>query len=427
MPKLSAPRGKVLIIIVLFALVFSSLIFYQIYIPGSLTTNNSLIAPNSLYSDRSEANIAFFIQSYSKSLPLLPSLLQVIWHPDNIYVIHLDAKTPSSEFAQINRLIAFQNYSSNVILMPSEHVSYLGITTVLNTLNGISAAQNASDQWDYFINISGSDYPLVRPAHLRRILASPDILSNRLNFVQATEDPPSVDSREYNARFESIHIDASLWTNLLQKPRIAAPLGPVDKTCKQGCLWNIEEESHPLLTSPHGKLPLIKTEAWVILHRSFAEYCTSSPLSRRMISIMTNIPIPEEYFFGTLLSMAPEFNHTSVYDSFRSIFWTHKPDDGPRPPVIDKGGVPNIYAKLRTSGDLFVRKRSRATSPVRSFIDKDLMGIGLSQREWKDFNNTAVQYAAFAMRRVRCRAKHRVQYDGWYPKYEACLTSDEIE
>ena len=66
--------------------------------------------------------------------------------------------------------------------MNAETITYGGVTIVLNTISSMSFLLRLGRRWDYWINLSGNDYPLVAPTALRRILGRTG--KERLNFVE---------------------------------------------------------------------------------------------------------------------------------------------------------------------------------------------------------------------------------------------------
>lgn len=180
-------------------------------------------------------------------------------------------------------------------------------------------------------------------------------------------------------------------------------------------------DSHPLFKSYMGRIPFVKSEAWVILHRSFAKYAIDSPLARRYTAVLSNIPCPEEFYFGTVLALSEEFRDTAVYDGFRCVLWSHKKEKSSRAPEIDGGKIPTIYSVLRASGALFGRKRMKVTSPVKTFIDDEILGVSLSPAERADPNHAANKFLAKALRRVECMSQFRRKRGEYNLELRQCL------
>lgn len=403
-------------IIALFLIFAFCLTIYQNQAQGptSLTDLENARAENQV------ANIAFFIQIYSKTIDLLPPLIDVIWHPDNIYAVHVDADVPDERMEAVDVILANPKYS-NVLLMPREHVTYLGITTLLSTLDAITFLLNQSTEWKYFINLSGADYPMIKPNHIRELLGSREIAGNRLNFVQAYDDPSVVRDQIYKSRFETMWVDSALWMN------IALHKGEERQSerCKHGCLLKSDASAHPLLDHRFGELPIVKTEAWVILHRSFAEYAVESPMSRRLQATLCNMACPEEFFFGTLLELAGEFSGSIVYDAFRCVLWTHKRYKGSRPPELDSGVVANVTGILEESGAMFSRKMMKRESTVKAFVEHELLGLWDGGNEVRAGMSRSERYVERVRRRVRCMVGLRWKWRSHFHRYANCMQGRE--
>ncbi|TQD86823.1 hypothetical protein C1H46_027587 [Malus baccata] len=56
---------------------------------------------------------------------------------------------------------------------------------VTNTLHATAILLNEGGEWDWFINLSASDYPLVTQDDLLHVLSS---IPRNLNFIEHTSD-----------------------------------------------------------------------------------------------------------------------------------------------------------------------------------------------------------------------------------------------
>lgn len=376
--------------------------------------------------ENDEARIAYLIQTYDQSIHLVPSLLEAIWHQDNIYAIHVDAKVPPRHTEQLLEVLESEKYRGNVFLMPSEPVTYLGITTVLNTINAISFLLEKSADWDFFINLSGEDYPLTSAKFVRALLSDQSIRGEQLNFVQPSKGSNRVvEDEAHKSRFSRIMIDKSLWTpyTIGENQKVGKNRHHSKLNCEYGCLWGSSKlvSTHPLMESDLGTLDIVKTEAWVILHRTFAEFVADSALSRRLLLLLSNVLCPEEYFFGTLLVLSESFRRTIVFDSFRSVFWSHKdPGSSSRPPELDSGKIKDAAELLRGSGSLFCRKRSRTSSEIKDFIDKNLIDNNGEHVTSSATEGIHSEHIMRVKQRVSCMVQFRTASDKEL-EFQSCL------
>eukprot|EP00177_Eucheuma_denticulatum_P001063 GFKZ01001942.1.p1 GENE.GFKZ01001942.1~~GFKZ01001942.1.p1 ORF type:complete len:387 (+),score=39.59 GFKZ01001942.1:284-1444(+) len=335
--------------------------------------------------DLKEANIAYFVQISESTLTLLPRLLKSIWHPKNTYLIHFDKKIPEWQRTHA-RAVLFRKthkYDSNVHIMESEMVTYRGISMVLNILSALQAACEKSDDWDFFINVSGSDYPLVSVRNQRALLASEDFLARNRSFFSYSEKEWWDESHEY--RFDRIFTDTSLSFN---------------------------ESTNQVLDS-YIDQPMARThnftftaaEAWMILHRSYAEYILSSSVARRMLLAFSSSLEPEEHYFSTLAYNVEMFNNSVVPHALRHVVWVHNGEhSGQHPYYLDSkqpdGKTWTFWKELKKSGCFFARKFRIQDSALLDLIDSDISGIG-SKPNTKSVNT----YLQRVKSVVRCLAK----------------------
>ncbi|CAN0488199.1 unnamed protein product [Ectocarpus sp. 12 AP-2014] len=113
------------------------------------------------------ARLAFLIMSSGDDIAKLSVLLPEIYHPDNIYLVHVDAKAPREQTEKIREVVranfpaADGRPSNGKLLEPAGIVSWGGFSITLACLYGIAAALLWDEGWDYFINLSTSDFPVV--------------------------------------------------------------------------------------------------------------------------------------------------------------------------------------------------------------------------------------------------------------------------
>lgn len=87
-----------------------------------------------------------------------------LYHPGNYYLIHVDREAPEEEHKEIARFVSsvavFVELDNVWIVGKPNLVSYRGPTMLGTTLHSISILLRTAN-WDWFINLSASDYPLV--------------------------------------------------------------------------------------------------------------------------------------------------------------------------------------------------------------------------------------------------------------------------
>ena len=111
-------------------------------------------------------NIAYFILVHR--LPnQFKRLFRAIYAPGNCYLIHIDKKA-SKELKEEVQL--FLQSFTNAYVMESENVVWGGYSMVQAELDGIKYLLARNAGWDYFINLSGQDYPLKSQKIIRQFL-----------------------------------------------------------------------------------------------------------------------------------------------------------------------------------------------------------------------------------------------------------------
>lgn len=334
----------------------------------------------------SQANLAIFIQLSEQTILHLPRLLQALHHPENVYALHFDSNIAPYKQNLARTLLTSNQLYKNVFIIPSEHISYAGVSMLVNTLNAIEYLLTASQNWHFFINLSGADYPLISPHTLRTLLAMPPILSSRLNFIQSQLSTHNA-SWFYNRRINALHIDTSFFV----------PFGP--GRSNRSLLVNLRQ-AHPTALQFH--IPVIKSEAWVILHRSFAQYSVHSAPARRLLLALANSRASDELFFATLLNHSHTFRQTIATYPFRYIMWYIQGKSLSRPAFIDDFAEQATLAIAR-SGALFARKFRQPESPLLHYIDTKISGMTHyhSMLDEKSVNT----HIDHAKRRLLCAAK----------------------
>lgn len=122
------------------------------------------------------------VQTPAPSVPLAPKLaylisgtkgdshrmkrvLQAIYHPNNQYILHLDLEAPPKERIDLARYVKLHSTFVEVgnvdVIGKANLVTYRGPTMTACTLHAAAILLKKGSEWDWFINLSASDYPLV--------------------------------------------------------------------------------------------------------------------------------------------------------------------------------------------------------------------------------------------------------------------------
>lgn len=302
---------------------------------------------------RTSVNIAYLIQIVPATMPHLPRLFSRVYHPSNVYGLHFDVKIPQP---QVNNMLirlkaAIPNFRTNTHLIPPDVLIYNGVSMVLNTLSAITFLLQVPNEWDFFINLSGSDYPLTSPYLPRELLAYALPYSPQF-FSFAPRD--SWQAR-FKIRAENIYVDPSL----THETHHALP--PLIETSHRNPLFD------------NVSFVPVHAEAWMILSRSFCDFVTISATARRMLLSVANMRGSDEFFFSSLAYNDAVFTRSLVPHSFRKVVWTHDGlHAGQHPYYIDqlKDGRWTFLDEIRQSPQWHARKFLHNDSAMMNLIDK---------------------------------------------------------
>lgn len=130
---------------------------HQLLFTTTNTTTNQSPPPS--------PTIAYFISGSSNDSTRIIRLLLSIYHPRNQYLIHLDRSAPQKErdfLALTLQSFAVIWAAQNVnVIGKSDLVSPKGSSSISSTLHGAAILLKLSPEWDWFVNLSADDYPLV--------------------------------------------------------------------------------------------------------------------------------------------------------------------------------------------------------------------------------------------------------------------------
>lgn len=108
---------------------------------------------------------AYLITGTKGDASRLKRVLQAVYHPRNYYLLHLDLEASDSERLELVKYakseIVFREFKNVMVVGKADLVTYKGPTMIACTLHGIAVLLKWAKNWDWFINLSASDYPLM--------------------------------------------------------------------------------------------------------------------------------------------------------------------------------------------------------------------------------------------------------------------------
>jgi len=240
-------------------------------------------------------------------------LFKALYDPSNFYLIHIDKKANQEIGEEIS--VFLQKYP-NVHILKSKNVVWGGYSMVQAELDGIKYLLDMKMEWDYFINLSGQDYPLKSQKIIKEFL-SKNNGKNYIKIIDQKKSRPETMNRIENYFEESEN--------------------------------KISEETHKR-DFMKGVIPYIGGQ-WMILTRSCCEFLCNSTEVKRFEDYYLNTLIADESFFQTVL-MNTSFDGILVDDDKRAIIWIPDGDIKLRPKTFTETDLDF----LQTGNPIFARK-----------------------------------------------------------------------
>ena len=210
-------------------------------------------------------------------------LFRAIYHPANYHLVHVDKRSGVGLQTEIQDFLSgFPNAS----LLKSESTLWGGYSLVDAELRGIKKLLKMGLKWEFFINLSGQDFPLKSQTHIQAFL-SHNIGKDFIKVANQRKFRPETLSRIENYITESS--DSIPSTPILKRSFL------------------------------RGVTPYIGNQ-WMILSRKFCSFVSYSPEVERFKRFYRHTFIADEGFFQTVI-MNTSYNGTIVNDDKRTIDW----------------------------------------------------------------------------------------------------------
>ncbi|KAJ4963712.1 hypothetical protein NE237_023651 [Protea cynaroides] len=252
-------------------------------------------------------------------------LLKAVYHPRNQYLLNLDASSSDDDRRKLAMSVrserVFQAFGNVNVVGRSYALNLMGSSALAATLHAASIFLRISRDWDWFIPLSASDYPIMTQDDLLHAFT---FLPRDLNFIDYTSNTGWKERQGIN----HIAMDPNLYFKENTQIFFAS-----------------EPRATPDAFRIYGGSP------WFILSRDFMDYCVYGwdNLPRKLLMYFTNVAYPLESYFHTVLCNSPEFQNTTVNNDLRFIEW-YNPSDMER-------NFLNLshYKKMVQSGSVFAR------------------------------------------------------------------------
>ncbi|KAL8160950.1 hypothetical protein V2J09_012439 [Rumex salicifolius] len=319
-----------------------SLSFYRSYTASASVFVESKLHALPVSSLPPPPRFAYLVSGSAGDGNSLRRTLLALYHPRNQYVVHLDLEASAQERLDVLNFVrnhpVFQQFGNVRMITKANLVTYRGPTMVANTLHAAAILLKEGGDWDWFINLSASDYPLVTQDDLLHTFA---YLPRDLNFIDHTSN---IGWKEFQ-RAKPIIIDPGLYM-----------------TKKADVFWVTQRRSVPTA------FKLFTGSAWMALSRPFIDYCIWGwdNLPRTVLMYYSNFLSSPEGYFHTVVCNAQEFKNTTVNTDLHYISWDNPPKQHPH--YLNLAD----FTKMKDSNAPFARKFPR-NDPVLDKIDSDLL------------------------------------------------------
>ncbi|KAJ4805570.1 hypothetical protein LUZ62_018136 [Rhynchospora pubera] len=293
-------------------------------------------------SDGAAPRIAYLITGTKGDGLRIRRTLQAVYHPRNQYILHLDLEAPPRERIELAMYVkgdpTFSQLENVRVIAKGNLVTYKGPTMIACTLHAVSILLKENLKWDWFINLSASDYPLMTQDDILHVFST---VPRNLNFIEHMK----IAGWKVVQRARPIVIDPGLY--------LSKKFDLVTTT-----------EKRELPTS----FELYTGSAWVMLTRSFLDYCIWGwdQLPRTLLMYYANFISSPEGYFHTVICNTHEFQSTVIGHDLHYIAWDYPPKQHPLT-LSSKD-----YDKMVKSGAPFARKFAR-DDKVLDRIDRELL------------------------------------------------------
>ncbi|KAM3281079.1 beta-glucuronosyltransferase GlcAT14B [Capsicum chacoense] len=299
---------------------------------------------NPTYPNPFTPRIAYFITGTKNDGPRIFRLLQAIYHPRNYYLLHLDQFASSKQRVQLALLVSSVDVfvaAANVnVVEKADAVNEEGSSALSLVLHGAAVLLKWKMDWDWFVNLHASDYPLIPQDDFLQIMS---FVPRNLNFIEYNQN---VSPEEYQKAAEVI-VDSRLYIQLKGKMFVG------DKKRALPSAFKL------FMGSQH-----------VILNRKFVEYSIHGweNLPRLLLLYFSNTRSSHKRYFQTLACNAKEFSDAVINSNLRFI----NSDNTARDP--SDFGASNSDRLLKREA-AFVGNIS-ADSPLLDMIDAHILHRG---------------------------------------------------
>ncbi len=240
-------------------------------------------------------------------------LFKAIYDPRNHYLVHIDKSSGAELDADIRDFLSGYR---NAAVLKGKKALWGGYSLVDAELRGMAELLRMDVNWEYFINLSGQDFPLKSQRQIMRFLSD----NRGKEFIKATDQQLTRPDTMSRVRKYVIEMNDRIFQTILSRPFLK------DAT------------------------PYIGNQ-WMMVSRRFCNFVVHAPEVARYKAFYRNTFIADEGFFQTVMMNTGEHGPV-VNDDMRAIDWVPEGDIKLRPRTF----LHEDAAMLIASPALFARK-----------------------------------------------------------------------
>ncbi|GBG79661.1 GT14-family glycosyltransferase [Chara braunii] len=250
--------------------------------------------------------IAYFLTGSIGDGNRMKRLLLALYHPHNQYLLHMDRASPASERLDLARYVAFHPIFLTVgnvrFIVKSNLVTYRGPTMIATTLHGMSVFLRKKSKWDWFVNLSASDYPLITQDDFLHVLSS---VPRGLNFLEHSGE---IADWKMEQRVHSMVVDPAIY-----------------RSSKSDLIFVKETRATP------NAFRIFQGSAWMMLSRDFCEHLIYGwdNLPRLALMYFANVVTSPEAYFHTVICNSRQHFNTTVNTDLHFVAWDNPPKQHP--------------------------------------------------------------------------------------------------
>eukprot|EP00899_Mesostigma_viride_P023690 jgi/Mesvir1/4505/Mv03784-RA.1 len=290
-------------------------------------------------------------------IPSYLRLLRAIYHEDNLVAIHLDAKAPDEEFVALKAAVEGDpRLGAMCRFVPRAPLTWAGASVMLTGLRMLSTFLRDSKDWSYWMNLSGSDYPLMTQDALRQLLGA---LPAPLDFVGGLDD---VVEHVQTDLYDHVWDDPALTDAILRHASQGLSSPPPVLRTQGGFVYSIEDSRENRMIQTCKMFP-----PSYVLSRTSCEYLVNDPEGRVRDALVALSPTyaSDERFYLTLLANSPR-NRARLQ---MPLMFTKWEANAAHPNTLTEEN----WSSLRDSKAAFARKFLPGSS-VLDRIDREILG-----------------------------------------------------